>query len=215
MISFLTTSLFQTVVPKPISAVSPLGPLHDTPRQSKIRSLLDEIIRVDHAGEFGAIKIYNGQLLFLKDDPSGPTIKEMADQELEHLNTFHKLMTNFRARPSLLQPIWEVMGFGIGAATALLGREGAMACTVAVEEVIGNHYNDQIRVLIDLLSKENPQSTNELNQLKDILVNFRDDELEHRNTGLDHGAESAPIYPILSSSIKAGTRLAVKIASKV
>ncbi|XP_020016017.1 NADPH-dependent 3-demethoxyubiquinone 3-hydroxylase, mitochondrial isoform X2 [Castor canadensis] len=146
------------------------------------RAIVDRIIRVDHAGEYGANRIYAGQMAVLGRSSVGPIIQKMWDQEKEHLKKFNELMVAFRARPTVLMPLWNVVGFALGAGTALLGKEGAMACTVAVEESIANHYNNQIRTLME----EEPGKYKELLQ---VIKKFRDEELEHHDIGLDHDAE--------------------------
>ena len=108
---------------------------------------LDSILRVDHAGETAAAKIYDGQLAILKDTPVGPTIQHMKDQEEEHLDTFNRLLVENDTRPTALLPFWNVMGYGLGVASALMGEKAAMACTIAVEEVIGEHYAKQAETL--------------------------------------------------------------------
>lgn len=115
---------------------------------SERRQLVDRMIRVDHAGEFGADRIYAGQMAVLGKSSVGPIIKHMWEQEKHHLQTFERLVVKHRVRPTLLMPFWNIAGFALGAGTALLGKEGAMACTVAVEEVIGQHYNNQLRELL-------------------------------------------------------------------
>ena len=108
---------------------------------------LDSILRVDHAGETAAAKIYDGQLAILKDTPVGPTIQHMKDQEEEHLDTFNRLLVENDTRPTALLPLWNVMGYGLGVASALMGEKAAMACTIAVEDVIGEHYAKQAETL--------------------------------------------------------------------
>lgn len=166
--------------------------------------LIDRIIRVDHAGEFGAKRIYEGQLAVLRGKPEAQAIEHMYQQELEHLRAFEKLMVERRARPSALHPIWNAAGFALGAATALLGPKAAMACTVAVEEVIDEHYRAQS----DKLGADEAP-------LKAKIEKFRAEELQHRDTGLEHGAEQAPAYPLLTGAIKAGSRLAIWLAERV
>ena len=112
------------------------------------RFILEEIIRVDHAGEYGAIRIYDGQIaVFGKNSKIGKTIQHMAEQEQEHVETFEKLIVQHRVRPTALLPLWNIAGFALGASTALMGEKAAMACTVAVEKVIGNHYKEQVSFL--------------------------------------------------------------------
>jgi ubiquinone biosynthesis monooxygenase Coq7 len=166
--------------------------------------LIDRIIRVDHAGEFGARRIYEGQLAVLRGKPEAQAIEHMYAQELEHLKAFEKLMVERRARPSALHPLWNAAGFALGAATALMGPKAAMACTVAVEEVIDQHYRAQAETLGE---DEAP--------LKAKIEKFRVEELQHRATGLEHGAEQAPAYPLLTGAIKAGSRLAIWLAERI
>jgi ubiquinone biosynthesis monooxygenase Coq7 len=166
--------------------------------------LLDRVIRVDHAGEYGAKRIYEGQLAVLGNKPEGQVIRHMLEQELVHLKAFEKLMVERRARPSVLFPVWHVAGFALGAATALMGPKAAMACTVAVEEVIDEHYRQQNAAL----GESEPEITGKIAQ-------FRAEEVEHRDTGLAHGAEQAPAYELLSGAIKAGSRLAIWLAERV
>ena len=166
--------------------------------------LIDRIIRVDHAGEFGAKRIYEGQLAVLRGKPEAQAIEHMYAQELEHLKAFEKLMVERRVRPSALHPLWNAAGFALGAATALLGPKAAMACTVAVEEVIDAHYREQAE---KLGSDEKP--------LQQTIEKFRAEEVQHRDTGLAHGAEQAAAYPVLTQAIKAGSRLAIWLAERV
>jgi ubiquinone biosynthesis monooxygenase Coq7 len=168
---------------------------------------LHEILRVDHAGELGAVRIYEGQLAVLgraRARGTADLIRRMEEQEREHKAAFDSLLAERRVRPSLLEPVWSAAGFALGAATALLGERAAMACTVAVEEVIGEHYKRQV----DEIRDREPDLAGKLERL-------REQELEHRATGLAEGAEKAPGYPVLSGLIKAGCRLAIKVAQKV
>jgi len=175
---------------------------------AKERAHIDRIIRVDHAGEYGADRIYAGQLAVLGDTDVGPTIQHMWDQEKEHLATFNKYIPEYRARPTALLPIWHVAGFAVGAGTALLGKEAAMACTVAVEASITEHYNKQIREL----SMEYPDKHE---QLIKTISKFRDDEQEHHDTGLEHDAEKAPAYQLLTSTIKLGCDGAIWLSERI
>lgn len=191
--------------------------------------MIDKFLRVDHAGEFGADKIYAGQLAVLgpkgigsipfipstgrkvSSEETGALIQHMWDQEKEHLAAFERLLPKHRARPTVLLPIWNIAGYALGAGTALLGREAAMACTVAVESVITDHYNDQIRALVavrDELSEEQ-------REILDVITKCRDDEQEHHDTGLEQEAEKAIGYPMLSSAIKFGCKAAIWITEKV
>ena len=162
------------------------------------------MIRVDHAGEYGARRIYEGQLAVLGRDAGGGSIRRMYDQELEHLDRFEKLMVARRVRPTALQPLWHVAGFALGAATAMLGERAAMACTVAVEEVIEAHYGGQAARL-------GPEEA----ELKGAIEEFQADEREHRATALDHGAEQTPGYEVLRGAIKSGSRLAIWLSERI
>ncbi|KAL1774107.1 5-demethoxyubiquinone hydroxylase, mitochondrial isoform X1 [Sigmodon hispidus] len=171
------------------------------------RAAVDRIIRVDHAGEYGANRIYAGQMAVLGRSSVGPVIQKMWDQEKDHLKKFNELMVALRVRPTILMPLWNVAGFALGAGTALLGKEGAMACTVAVEESIAHHYNNQIRMLME----EGPEKYEELLQ---VIKKFRDEELEHHDTGLDHDAELAPAYALLKRVIQAGCSAAIYLSER-
>ena len=165
---------------------------------------IDSILRVDHAGETAAAKIYDGQLAVLKNTPVGPTIQHMKDQEQEHLDTFNKLLFENDTRPTALLPLWNVMGFGLGVASAIMGEKAAMACTIAVEEVIGEHYAKQAETLND-----------DDKELKSTLMKFRDDELDHLETGVEHDGENAPGYEIMKAIVQLGCRTAIKISEKI
>jgi ubiquinone biosynthesis monooxygenase Coq7 len=166
------------------------------------------MIRVDHAGEYGAVRIYEGQLAVLKRRKgavaSVETIAHMAEQEQRHLKAFDKLVNERRVRPTALEPVWRIAGFALGAATAALGEKAAFACTAAVEEVIDEHYASQIAALED----RDPA-------LKSAVEDFRADEAAHRDTALAAGAEQAPGYKLLSETIKAGCRLAIKLSERI
>ena len=168
------------------------------------KNQIDSILRVDHAGETAAAKIYDGQLAVLKNTPVGPTIQHMKDQEQEHLDTFNHLLVENDTRPTALLPLWNVMGFGLGVASAIMGEKAAMACTIAVEEVIGEHYANQVEVLDD-----------DHKELKSKLMKFRDEELEHLETGVEHDGENAPGYPIMKTIVQFGCRTAIKISEKI
>ncbi len=168
------------------------------------RETLERAIRVDQAGEFGARRIYEGQLAVLGKTPAGPQIRHMYEQELEHLQTFDRLIHERRVRPTILAPLWHVAGFALGAGTALMGEKAAMACTVAVEEVIDEHYAKQA----EELAETEPA-------LVEKIEKFRAEELEHRDIGLAEGAEEAPAYPLLSAAIKAGSRAAIWLSERV
>lgn len=167
------------------------------------------IIRVDHAGEYGAKRIYDGQLAVLgkrpgntKSGAAAKKIRHMAEQEQRHLDAFEKLVLDRRVRPTALSPVWHVAGFALGAATALMGERAAMACTVAVEEVIDEHYRRQI----DALGDDEPA-------LKKSLEEFRNQEIEHRDTARDSGGDGAP--ELLSAAIKTGSRFAIWLSTRI
>ncbi|MEL0106838.1 MAG: demethoxyubiquinone hydroxylase family protein [Rhodospirillaceae bacterium] len=166
--------------------------------------MVERMIRVDHAGEYGAVRIYEGQLAVLGNTPSAPVIEKMAKQEERHLEKFNELIADNKVRPTALLPVWHVAGFALGAATALMGEKAAMACTVAVEEVIDEHYAGQVAEL-----DENDQD------LKDTFEEFRQEELEHRDTSLEHGAEEAPGYEVLKGAVKASSRFAIWLSERI
>jgi ubiquinone biosynthesis monooxygenase Coq7 len=173
--------------------------------KAEIDSDVKSMIRVNHAGEFGAKRIYQGQLAALKGSAAAPTIQHMLEQELEHLNKFEQLISERRVRPTALLPIWNVAGFALGYITGKLGEKAAMACTVAVEENIDKHYSEQLEEL---------KNTSE----KDLIQNiekFRADELEHRDTGLAHNAEQAPLYHTITTVINIGSKAAIWLSKRV
>ncbi len=167
---------------------------------------LARMLRVDHAGEYGATRIYEGQLAVLGHRPVGKTIRHMAAQEEVHKAKFDELLPQHKIRPTILSPLWSKAGFALGATTALMGERAAMACTVAVEEVIGEHYADQVERL--------EAAAEDDGELAATLRQFRDEELEHRDTGLAHDAEGTPGYALLSAAIKKGTRTAIWLSER-
>lgn len=165
------------------------------------------MIRVDQAGEFGATRIYEGQLAVMGDrGPHSGEIAVMAKQEEGHRERFDALMAERGVRPTALQPFWSVAGYALGAGTALLGPEAAMACTAAIETEIDKHYSDQLDLLED--QGDDPE-------LADMIREFREDEREHRDAALAMGAERAPAYPVLSGLIRLGCRVAIKVSERV
>jgi ubiquinone biosynthesis monooxygenase Coq7 len=165
---------------------------------------VQRMIRVDHAGEYGAARIYAGQLAVLGCSGSGDTLRQMQAQEQEHLDGFADLVVRRRVRPTALLPVWHVAGFALGAVTAAMGQRAAMACTVAVEEAIDAHYAGQIAALDDSEA-----------ELRRTIARFREDELHHRDVALAHGARQAPGYRLLSAAIKAGCRVAIAVSERV
>jgi ubiquinone biosynthesis monooxygenase Coq7 len=165
---------------------------------------LKKMIRVDHAGEYGAARIYAGQLAILGRGPHGDTLRHMKAQEQHHLDTFSKLIATRRVRPTALLPFWHAAGFALGAVTAALGPRAAMACTVAVEETIDAHYAAQEAELGE-----------DEAELKSTIAQFRAEELEHRDIGLANEAELTPGYKLLTTIIKAGCRVAIKVSEEL
>lgn len=174
------------------------------PGDPSAAQMIERMIRVDHAGEYGAARIYDGQLAVLERSASAPAIRRMAEQEKSHLATFDRLVVERRVRPTALSPLWHAAGFALGAASALLGERAAMACTVAVETVIGEHYADQAVRLGD-----------DEAEFRKVVQDFGADELGHRDTGLAAGAEGMPGYALFTSAVKAGTRLAIWLSERV
>jgi ubiquinone biosynthesis monooxygenase Coq7 len=168
---------------------------------------IESMIRVDHAGEYGAVRIYEGQLAVFdalnRTSRTADAIRAMAQAEQRHLQTFDRLVNERRVRPTALEPVWRIAGFALGAATALMGEKAAMACTAAVEEVIDDHYASQL----DRLSGDK--------ELKETVADFRADEVAHRDEALAHGAEEAPGYRLLSEAIKSGCRIAIKLSERI
>lgn len=174
---------------------------------SKVPDHIARMIRVDQAGEFGATRIYAGQLAVLGNrGPHAAEIAGMAEQEADHRAKFDALMARRGVRPTALQPFWDRAGFALGAATALIGPEAAMACTAAIETEIDNHYTRQLNELY--ASGEDPE-------LAGMIEEFREDEREHRDAALAAGAERAPAYPLLSGLIRLGCRAAIRLSERV
>jgi ubiquinone biosynthesis monooxygenase Coq7 len=165
------------------------------------------MIRVDQAGEFGATRIYAGQIAVMGDrGPHSPEIRAMAEQEAGHLARFDALIVRRGARPTALQPFWSAAGYALGAATALMGPEAAMACTAAIEEEIDRHYTRQLDEL---------EQAGDDPELAGMIAEFRDDEREHRDAAIAAGAERAPGYPLLSTAIRLGCRAAIRLAERI
>lgn len=163
------------------------------------------MLRVDQAGEYGATRIYAGQMAVMGYRARhSREVSAMAEQERDHLDRFNALMLARGVRPTALQPVWSVAGFALGAATALIGPETAMACTAAIEEEIDRHYTAQL----DDLGDSDPE-------LFAMVAEFRDDERAHRETALAAGAERAPGYPLLSGAIRLGCRLAIRLSERI
>ena len=172
------------------------------------KTKIEEFIRVDHAGERGAIKIYEGQLLalntFVKDDNLKKTIQEMKDQEKEHCNYFENEIKIRNIKPTKLMPLWDLLGVGLGFGSTLLGKKAAMLCTASVEEVIDEHYKKQINQL-----KPDEKI------LKEKIKKFRLDELHHKDIAYEKGATKKGLYKILDRIIKTGSKVAINISEKI
>jgi ubiquinone biosynthesis monooxygenase Coq7 len=184
-----------------LAALPPRRPLPGQPSGAR---LAERILRVDHAGEYGAKRIYQGQLAVLGGSPSGEAIREMAAGEAEHLAWFEREIVARGVRPTILHPFWHVAGFALGAATAMMGPKAAMACTVAVEEAIDEHYSAQEVALGDTEPA-----------LKQAIEKFHADELGHRDTALAHDAETLPGFRAMKLAIKTGCRAAIWLAERV
>lgn len=161
-------------------------------------------LRVNHAGEYGAQRIYAGQIAVLGETDVGPVLKHMADQEQAHLDYFDKALNARGVRPTALHPFWHVAGYALGAATALMGKRAAMACTVAVEEAINEHYTKQAQRLDE---REG--------ELRDTVERFRREEMQHHDTALEHEAERAPGFRPLKAVIKAGCKVAIRLSERI
>ena len=169
---------------------------------------IEEFIRVDHAGERGAIKIYEGQLLalntFIKDEELKKTIEEMKEHEKEHCEYFENEIRKRNIKPTKLLPFWDLLGVGLGFGSTILGKKAAMLCTASVEEVIQEHYANQIKQL-------EPDEK----MLKDKIIKFRDDEIQHKDIAYDKGATKKGPYSILDKLIKTGSKIAINISEKI
>ena len=172
------------------------------------KKILEEIIRVDHAGERGAIKIYEGQLLALKtikqDNDLKDKIEEMKEQEKKHLEYFEKEIQKRKIKPTSLLPLWDLMGVTLGFGTALLGKKAAMLCTASVEEVIEDHYQNQLQKL-----------GNDEKDLKAKIEKFKEDEIEHKNMAYKTGVTNKGFYYIMDKVIRTGSRIAITISEKI
>ena len=186
-----------------MTAVEPAPPAPRW-RPGDERPDIDSMVRVDQAGEYGATRIYCGQLAVLGSHPASRAIARMQSQEERHLRTFDEMMVERGVRPTLLQPVWRAAGHALGVATALMSPSAAMACTAAVETEIDRHYSDQLRSL----GRGEPD-------LAATITRFRDEELEHRDTAIAAGAEDAFGYPLLSSLIRAGCRIAIALSKRI
>ena len=169
---------------------------------------IEEFIRVDHAGERGAIKIYEGQLLalntFVKDDELKKTIEEMKEHEREHANYFEQEIRRRRIKPTKFLPLWDLLGVGLGFGSTLLGKKAAMLCTASVEEVIDEHYQNQI-----------DQIESDEKELKEKIIKFREDELNHKDIAYEKGASKDGVYSIFDKIVKTGSKIAIRVSEKI
>ena len=169
---------------------------------------IEEFIRVDHAGERGAIKIYEGQLLalntFVKNDELKKTIEEMKEHEREHANYFEKEIRRRRIKPTKFLPLWDLLGVGLGFGSTLLGKKAAMLCTASVEEVIDEHYQNQI-----------DQIESDEKELKEKIIKFREDELHHKDIAYEKGASKEGVYSIFDKIVKTGSKIAIRVSEKI
>ena len=174
----------------------------------KTNSRVEEFIRVDHAGERGAVKIYEGQLLALntlvKNESLKKTIEEMKVHEMEHCQFFENEIRKRNIKPTKFLPLWDLLGVGLGFGSTLLGKKAAMLCTASVEEVIDKHYQDQI-----------DQLQSDENDLKSKIIKFREDELHHKDIAYEHGASKKGLYSIMDKIIKTGSKIAINISEKI
>ena len=175
---------------------------------TKLNNKVEEFIRVDHAGERGAVKIYEGQLLALstlvKDESLKKTIEEMKVHEIEHCQFFEKEIKKRNIKPTKFLPLWDLLGIGLGFGSTLLGKKAAMLCTASVEEVIDKHYLDQINQL-------GPEEK----ELKKKIIKFREDELHHKDIAYEKGASKEGLYSIMDKIIKTGSKIAINISEKI
>ncbi|CAE6475498.1 unnamed protein product [Rhizoctonia solani] len=196
-----------------VRAQAPSPATHETPSDltRPQREGLEAALRVDQAGEVAANYIYMGQMAVLGSDPKvGGLIQNMWDQEKRHLSVMNALQAQHRVKPTILHPLAQVGGWSLGAVTALMGREAAMACTEAVETVIGEHYDDQLAEL-DGLKTKHPS----IPLLKSVIEEFRDDELEHLDTAVEHHSQRAPAHALLTAVVEAGCKVAIELCKKV
>lgn len=185
---------------------------------NKLDRKLDEIIRVDHAGEMGAKVIYSGQIAAMKlrgeDKEILDLIRHMKEQEDEHFDYFDEQIKKRQTRPTVMQPVWKVGGFALGFLTAMMGKKAAMTCTTAVEEVIDEHYQEQLRD-IENAEKNTAENKKIPTDLKEKIIKFREEELEHRDIGYEHEAANFAGFNPLSRFIKSTTRFAIEVSKKI
>lgn len=185
------------------------SPKRSLPGERSDKERVERMIRVNHAGEYGAKRIYAGQLAVLGNSPSAPVIREMEEQEQKHLDVFTDMVASRRVRPTALMPIWHMAGYALGAATALMGEKAAMACTMAVESVIDEHYASQEKELSQMEEKE----------LQATVSQFREEEKEHHDIAQEHMTqgqkENSPFYDILTAAIVYQTKVAIWLSTRI
>ncbi len=181
---------------------------HPQIRTEPITDEIKSMIRVNQAGEYGATRIYAGQLAILKGTPASETITEMAAQEAEHLKKFNRLIIEHQVRPTVLQPLWHVGGYALGMITAMMGEKAAHACTIAVEEVIDEHYQGQLEQLNTCPLPPNAP-------LAELIEECRQDELAHKETAIELGGREAPAFTFLTTAIKTISRTAIWLSSRI
>ena len=180
--------------------------------QEAVSDDIKSMIRVNQAGEYGATRIYAGQLAILKGTSVGQTLTEMATQEAEHLQKFNRLIIEHQVRPTILQPLWHIGGYALGMVTAMMGEKAAHACTIAVEEVIDEHYQGQLKQLKDTATTPSAP----LNApLADLIEKCRQDELAHKETAIELGGHEAPAYTFLTTVVKTISRTAIWLSSRI
>lgn len=169
-----------------------------------MKDQIASMLRVNQAGEYGAIRIYKGQLSVLKGTAHADALKKMYDEEARHLKYFNDLIIQEKVRPTLLQPLWHIGGYALGVVTGLMGEKAAHACTIAVEEVIEKHYQDQLETL-----------GSEEQELQDIIKECQADEVAHKEYAKELGGEDAPFYPFLSGAIRSITKTAIWLSKRI
>ncbi len=185
--------------------MSPKRKIGRLPGDGSREEMIKRMVRVNHAGEYGAVRIYEGQLAVLGKTSNAKIIRDMLTQERKHLEKFNELIISRRVRPTAMMPVWHIAGFTLGAASALLGEKTAHACTVAVEEVIDKHYENQIQKL----------ESDDEKELGDLFAQFQLEEIEHRDTAIEGGAKEAKHFSLISKAVKFSSRLAIWISMRI
>ncbi|PNS19079.1 5-demethoxyubiquinone hydroxylase, mitochondrial [Sphaceloma murrayae] len=218
--SITTSSASPATEPKPQSLESSTSAKRTRPLTPEQRKFLDSALRVNHAGELAAVRIYNAQIPpVVKAHPHlRPLMKHMYDQEAGHFKKFNELLAKHRIRPTVMYPVWQVAATALGWTTAVMGREAAMACTEAVETEIGEHYNGQVREILGWIKdmeERGEEPGEELTELITDIRRIRDEELEHLDHAVEHDAKEAQPYELLTNVIRGGCRAAIWVSEKV